>query len=147
MVESLIRQMHWANTQVIAWLGDQAGDTAWITGQLSHILRAEGIWLERAHGRIHPERNTFVPYFRNQMPGLNDANRDGWLAQVRQGRLDREIDYHLFDGSPARTSLQDIILHVSTHGFHHRGQIAARITAMGLPQPPTTFITYTRLPK
>lgn len=147
MLESLVRQAHWANAHIIAWLGNQPGDTAWILGQISHVLRAERIWLERASGRVHSERNTFDPYFRNQLPGLNDANLDGWLAHLRTGPVEREFEYRMFDGSTARSNLQDMILHVATHGFHHRGEIAARITAMGLPNPPTSYIGFTRLPK
>lgn len=135
--------MHWANAQIIAWLGDQSGDTAGVIGHLSHILRAERIWLDRAHRRSPTERNTFVPYFQNQLHVLNDANRDDWLVQIRSG-LDRRLEYRMFDGSPAASTVQDMILHVVTHGFHHRGQIASQIAALRLAQPPTAYITFTR---
>ena len=39
--------------------------------------------------------------------------------------LKKEIEYRLFDGSPGKANIEDMILHVFSHGFHHRGQMAA----------------------
>jgi uncharacterized damage-inducible protein DinB len=143
MASPLILQMHWANARLIEWLKGDMRDREYFLGLFSHVLRAERVWLERVHGRPG-DPATFVPLFQNSLANQNDANRDGWLAALATGPADREIDYHLFNGTPCRTKISDILLHVATHGFHHRGQISSRASTLGLKAPDLSYISYTR---
>jgi uncharacterized damage-inducible protein DinB len=147
-LEAMVRQMHWANAQLIEWLnpdGPQGNfrDREYFIGLTSHILRAERAWLDRAYGRDW-DRNMFVHLFHNSMSPINDACRDGWLALLATGLESREIDYVMMDGTPRRTAPHDMILHVFSHGFHHRGQMAARASTLGLKLPNLAYIQFTR---
>ena len=79
-----------------------------------------------------------------RLANLNDECRDGWLALLRTGLADREIDYLRLDGSAHRSPPRDMILHVFSHGFHHRGQMASRASALGRKLPDLSYIAFTR---
>jgi uncharacterized damage-inducible protein DinB len=147
-LEAMVRQMHWANAQLIDWLapdGPQGNlrDREYFVGLTSHILRAERAWLDRAYGRKW-DRNMFDHLFHNAMPAINDACRDGWLSLLATGLESREIDYVMMDGTACRSAPRDMLLHIFGHGFHHRGQMAARASALGHKLPNLAYIHFTR---
>ena len=144
MLESLILQTHWANAKLIDWLArDDLRQREYFVATLSHVLRADKAWLDRAYGRDF-DRRMFDPLFRNTLANLNDECRDGWLALLRTGLADREIGYLRLDNSAHRSAPRDMIIHVFSHGFHHRGQMASRASALGQKLPDASYINFTR---
>ena len=78
---------------------------------------------------------------------LAEGNRARWAAYL--GALTaqaaaRELDYRMTNGTPARSRVSDILLHVALHGQYHRGQIALLVRAAGGEPRGTDFITFAR---
>lgn len=151
MLHRLIEQMHDANRQMIDYLTELA-KTLEVPAELSrwasHILQAEEIWHSRMQQRPTPP-HAFLPVPLERMAADNDANRDAYLDLVREIPTGEEaaqrVHYRTFDGTEGSSSPADIVLHVVTHGFHHRGQMATFCRQQELPPfPNTAYISYTR---
>ena len=61
---------------------------------------------------------------------------------MTEQKLSTILDYRMSNGTPMRSPLGDILLHVALHGTYHRGQIASRLRAQDLPVPSTDYILY-----
>ena len=139
----MVDYIHWSNAQLIAWAREQNTiDTEQIK-LLSHILNAADIWIARCKG-TDVNKEVFRIHRLEDMAALNDGHHRNLLDLLR-GDTRRILDYHLINGSPGRSSIEDIILHVFTHGFHHQGQIAAMASKLGITPPNVAYITYTRI--
>lgn len=143
MLEEMVRHAHWANGLLIDWLHGDVRERDSFVSKASHVLRADKAWLDRAYGREW-DRRIFDPLFPNALKNLNEECRDGWLALLRTGLADRTIGYLRLDGSAHRSSPRKMIIHVFSHGFHHRGQIASRASALGYKLPDLSYIAFTR---
>jgi uncharacterized damage-inducible protein DinB len=67
------------------------------------------------------------------------------FAAVLESDLSRLIEYRLMDGSPGRSTVGDILLHMATHGFRHRGQLSSLASQVGRPMPNVSYIHFTRI--
>lgn len=144
MLTSLMDQMHWANARMIEVLQAHMGSEH--ENQLlrlaSHILTAETLWISRALGRDYV-RNAFLDVPLNDMSAKNDANHAEFLALLKTDAQGR-VDYSMMNGTPMNSSLEEIFLHVVTHGFHHRGQMASLASQDGWTFPDASFISFSR---
>jgi hypothetical protein len=80
------------------------------------------------------------------LPGRCAANHGAFL-EILGGDLAREIDYKMLNGTPVRSRVEDMLLHVVTHGCHHRGQLASKASSLGLKYPGLSYIEYSRRPR
>jgi uncharacterized damage-inducible protein DinB len=142
MLEKLIPQMYWANALAIDWFKANSGSDPFFHKVTSHVLNAESIWVARIRGESH-DTDTLRLVPAADMAARNGKNRDLFLAALA-GDSARMIDYRLLNGDPGRTSVEDILLHVWSHGFHHRGQMAAKASTLGLKYPNVAYVSYTR---
>jgi len=112
-----------------------------VHGTLNHLLVAEHeIWFERFSRGVSPMRalNEEVESDRARLRDRLLAAAPRWLglidgidAQRWAGRLDYVTTKGVAQSLPFAATLG----HVFNHGTHHRGQITAAITAMGLACP------------
>lgn len=143
----LVDYWEWANSRSLASLAatPEAGDIArrW----LAHVVESERIWLLRVQG-ITPSAQDFWPDLTPAaIAEAATANRTAWreeLAARAPDRLDEPIDYRNSRGEAFATPVSDIVLHVTVHGDHHRGQIAAAVRQAGGEPANTDYITFTR---
>lgn len=142
MLEKIIDAMHWADRETIAWLKDGRGVYPNFLRLASHILDVETVWLCRIRGEAH-DADVFKPIPLEEMEDRAEANRQGF-RNLLETDLAREVDYRQLNGEPARSKVEDMILHAWTHGVHHRGQMAARASALGLKFPNVAYIQFTR---
>ena len=56
--------------------------------------------------------------------------------------LTRVVDYTRFTGEKYRSPISDVLVHLSHHGAHHRGQMATHISAQGITPINTDFIQF-----
>ena len=142
MIGKTIDHMHWANATAIAWVQEHPEAPEACLRLLSHILNAEKIWTARARRETY-ERDVFKVHAPEALAALNDANHAGFRGLLGMD-LQQRVDYVLLDGSPGRSSIEDMILHVFSHGFHHAGQMAALASRTGSKFPNVSFIGFTR---
>jgi uncharacterized damage-inducible protein DinB len=57
-------------------------------------------------------------------------------------RLDDVVPFTRASGATYHARVVDIILQLLTHGYHHRGQVAAFYASLGVPYPGTDHIDY-----
>jgi uncharacterized damage-inducible protein DinB len=153
MLTRLIDQMFDANRVMIDYLLALETPPPELLRLASHVLQAEEVWLCRIQGRQSPP-NAFTPVPLERMVADNEANHSGYSALLQGGKgqndgedshVSRRIAYKTFDGVAGEGSMADIILHVITHGYHHRGQMAAFCSQKQMkPFPNTAYISYTR---
>ena len=104
--------------------------------------------MEKPHGLNASPRSPSIPTFFRVIPlaelrALFDEHARFYDEQLR-GDLGRVIAYRRFNGDEFQSSIEDIFLHLCTHGFHHRGQIASILSKLGTKLPPLDFITFCR---
>jgi uncharacterized damage-inducible protein DinB len=145
MLERMIEQMHWANALSLEWLAGDRKEKAQHMRLLGHVLNAESVWLQRIHGALK-DKTAFTDRTLDEMAAMNDANRRDFLA-LAASDVSRVIDYNLFNGDAARSSVLDIFLHVWSHGFHHRGQMSALASRAGEQFPNVAHIQFSRVVK
>jgi uncharacterized damage-inducible protein DinB len=143
MLQKLIDQTYWANGSAIAWLHANLQADPFFHKVTSHVLNAESIWMSRILGEAY-DTNVLRLIDPGAMAARNAKNRDAYHA-IPIGGVTRLVDYRQLNGEPGRTSVEDIILHVWSHGFHHRGQMAAKASSLGLKYPGVSYIEFTRL--
>ncbi len=140
----LVEHMGWANERcehAIATLAeDRRGEALRLYG---HVLSAEEVWLRRVAGEPPGEG----PWPRLDLPAaaeLRGRTTAGWREVVDAGRLDQAVTYHTMAGDAFTSRILDIVLHVTTHGMYHRGQIAREIAREGGEPPGTGLIVFAR---
>jgi uncharacterized damage-inducible protein DinB len=84
---------------------------------MSHILLGEQAWFDRVLGK-EPNRN------------------------LVSGNLDRVVAYRRFTGEEYQSPVADILLHLTLHGAHHRGQMATYVSGKGMKPINADFIQY-----
>ncbi len=136
------RQAYWANARVINWIGNNQKDADAINKLMCHILNAETIWLNRVLQSEY-DKDRFRIHGLDKLPGINLDNKTGFLSLL--SRDPKEIiAYELMNGNSAQSRIKDILFHVITHGFHHRGQMAILASNMKIEFPGVSFIEYAR---
>jgi uncharacterized damage-inducible protein DinB len=111
-----------------------------IWNQLVHILTCEEGW-------VHDLQNKAFPGWQEEdcptMPGLlaakariREATR-AYLGGLTEEQLNTTLKHRPVDWGGELRSPAFILLHVITHGFHHKGQVVAMLRILGYPAPDT----------
>jgi len=130
----------WANGQWITFLGDVFPEDEFGLLRMSHILLGERAWFQRITGK-EPGREIWR---RLTIPQLHElhAKHKAVYSELLAGNLDRVIAYKRFTGEEYQSPISDILLHLTLHGAHHRGQIGTYVSKAGKPPINTDFIQY-----
>jgi uncharacterized damage-inducible protein DinB len=107
---------------------------------LSHILRGERVWLQRVTGEA-PSPDLWSPLSPTDVETLQ-ARHTTAFAGLLAGDLDRVVAYQRFTGERYQSSVADILMHLCTHGAHHRGQMATYASGRALVAPNVDFINF-----
>lgn len=112
-----------------------------IHGTLNHLLVAEHhLWWRRFAEGLSPviALNEDVETDRARLAELLLEGAARWPALLESWSAERfegTLDYTTMRGQPASLPFAPTLAHVFNHGTHHRGQITAALTALGLPCP------------
>lgn len=111
-----------------------------IHATLNHLLLADRVW----HGRLTGAPFAFASLrdtveddrsrLREQLCA-RDRTWTGYLDSIDDATLAGLAHYRKGDGAQAALPCASILLHVFQHGAHHRGQVSAVLTRLGLPAP------------
>lgn len=120
-----------------------------IHGTLNHLLLAERVWQARFRGTVITvkgldqelvsDRKTLEEQIHSQCRAWREIiwpHPDEWCEQ--------SIVYLNTAGAECRTPVGKTLVHVFNHGTHHRGQMSAVISCLGLPVPEMDYIYYIR---
>jgi uncharacterized damage-inducible protein DinB len=114
---------------------------------LNHTSVVDSLFISRLSGSIelYGADNTPETPSLSELKDRMDQN-DAWLvsftAAVSQIELSRQVYFQFTDGEQGQLSVEEILLHLLTHGSNHRGMAARVLAANGLERPKDTFTRY-----
>ena len=142
----------WANEELLH-LGEQQlselseSDALFFVRILNHTAVVDSLFISRILGE--PEKysgdNTketpTIPQLRNLM-----RQGDTWLIEFAETASDddlkRTISFKFVDGDSGQLSVEEIFIHLLTHGSNHRGMASRVLAASNLERPKDTFTRY-----
>lgn len=143
----MYRHLDWANQRLVALVDRDPERTQPAMHLLSHLVAAERIWLLRLRNEDSSVQPVWPVLSRAEIAARVEENRAGFahlLATISEEGLASVVTYTNQTGRTFRTRVDDILIHVATHGAYHRGQLAATVRGAGGEPTNTDFITYVR---
>ena len=139
----------WANRRAARMIGALSeAQAARPLGLLSHLLRAERVWLGRIQGTgdvgLELWTTDSLLFCRDRI----EANTELFqtvLAGLGPDALTQSVRYTNTKVTLYSTPLCGILEHVFNHGTHHRGQVALLVRSAGQVPEPLDLIAYLRL--
>jgi uncharacterized damage-inducible protein DinB len=131
----------WANREVLNAVEAATTSTGRALALVAHILSAERLWWERITGA--KQTHAVWPKFTAQQCREEaDFLMPRWKAiyQAGEARLSEAVTYHNSKGEAWSSSVDEILMHVITHGAYHRGQIALEMRTSGSVPAYTDYI-------
>lgn len=133
----------WANRLWLEYTYSFTTTEDYLTRLVSHVYLAEQAWFQRIRGE-DVDKEVFRTRTRDELLGLAELHRLRY-SEVLEGNLDRILKYRRFNGEEYESRLSEIVLHLFTHGSHHRGQMAAYASQKAARGAPVTdFIAFSR---
>ena len=136
----LVEQSLWANRQWVEFVYEHPDDEPRPRELLGHIMAGERVWFERIEG---PERTgVSFPVLSREVLLRGFAENAETYRRFIAGRLSDDIQFTRASGESYHATVFEIIQHLLTHGYHHRGQLAAHYARRGVEYPNTDHINY-----
>lgn len=107
---------------------------------ISHTLVAHQIWNNRINSACEApfSLEQIIPLY--MLSQVDRKNTENSLAIVRQFSLDENISYRNSSGDAFENSVGEILIHISNHTSHHRGQLMMELRSCGIPTIATDYI-------
>tara|TARA_R110002124_G_scaffold72857_2_gene195690 strand:+ start:1074 stop:1577 length:504 start_codon:yes stop_codon:yes gene_type:complete len=149
-LQRLFQYKAWANDELLtnlAELGSSSPITELSIRALSHSYLVDRIFAAHMRKQTHPYTSANL----SEMPTLEDLSADirncdreyiDYVSPLDDAQLAEQIDFTFTDGAPGRMSLEEMLMHVITHGIGHRGQVSAVMLLNALPAAKDGFTTY-----
>ena len=145
-----IRALHayddWANCRVAQALDDPLAP-AKARQAFAHIIAALDLWWGRFAGTPLGHWEAFPqwrPSDTHERLKLITARWASALSTLSDGDLAREVPFTDSRGVAQRDRIGDFLMHLVTHGTHHRGQVLSHLRAAGLTPPTIDYMMYYR---
>jgi uncharacterized damage-inducible protein DinB len=127
---------------------DQPLGHSWgsVHGVLAHMLAAEVIWLARWRGHsptslLQAEAVPTLAEVRAEWARV-EADLRRFIGECDEARLAADFSYTNTRGQAFSVPLGPVMLHVANHGTHHRGELVAMLTVLGVPHPEDDLLWY-----
>jgi uncharacterized damage-inducible protein DinB len=109
-------------------------------GTLNHLLVADYIWMRRFTGQgPQPERlNQILHEDFNELRAAREHEDDrifNFVTNLTPAEYDREISYQNSTGKTFYQQIAPALTHFFNHQAHHRGQVHAGLTMLGIREP------------
>ena len=142
----------WANKELLD-LGEQQfsalpqSDGTFFIRILNHTTVVDSLFISRILGE--PEKytgdNTVETPTLSALRETMDKN-DSWLVDYARSatkeELNRIISFKFVDGDTGQMSVEEMLLHLLTHGSNHRGMASRVLAENNLERPKDTFTRY-----
>lgn len=136
----LVDHCVWANGQWLDFLAESFATDDFLMRRMAHILWGERAWFQRLAGD-EPDRDLWKVLTVLELRDLLHRHRAIYDDLLRENVL-RVIAYRRFTGEKYQSPIQDILLHLTLHGAHHRGQLATHVSAKGVKSINTDFVQF-----
>lgn len=109
-----------------------------IHGTLNHLLLCDQMWLARFVGRPYAGKSLSDELFTDfnelrQARRETDTEIEQWAQGLQQNPLPQLLQYiSLRDQQPKEVDFARTVVHFFNHQTHHRGQITAALSKMGV---------------
>ena len=136
----LVEHSLWANCQWLEFVYSQPDPETRPRELLGHVMVSERIWFERIYGE--QKTQTFFPILTKEelLRGFEE-NRQTFQKLIATC-LEDVIQFKRGTGEEYHARVADIIQHLLTHGYHHRGQLASFYARKGATYPNTDHINF-----
>ncbi|WP_027909198.1 DinB family protein [Pseudomonas sp. URMO17WK12:I4] len=142
----------WANAELLD-LGERQlqqmpdSDAEFFVRILNHTAVVDSLFISRLCGeaeRYQGDNTRETPTFDELKARI--AHNDAWLVDFAERttgeELQRVIAFRFTDGDLGQLSVEEVLLHLLTHGSNHRGMAARTLAINGLERPKDTFTRY-----
>ena len=136
----LVDHSTWANRQWIECVYARVNPDARARELVCHMMLSERVWFERIAGE-QKTQTTFPALPNDELLRGMEENRETFRRLIAT-RLDDVIHFRRASGEEYHARVVDVLHHLITHGYHHRGQLAALHAQQGVPYPNTDHINF-----
>jgi len=146
----LFQYKAWANAELLtalAKLDREAIVVKLAIKALSHSNVVDRIFAAHLRRKDHAYTSANL----SELPTLDDLSADirttdreyiDYVSTLDCDQLAEQIDFTFTDGAPGRMSREEMLMHVTTHGVGHRGQVSAVMLLNALTPANDGFTTY-----
>ncbi|ENM5899709.1 DinB family protein [Vibrio mimicus] len=149
---SVFQYKKWANDELLE-LGEKQfsqlpeSDATFFVRILNHTTVVDSLFISR----ILDEPEKYSGDNTVETPSLSELRRtinehDSWLVDFTQSvsadELKRNVTFRFIDGGFGQLTVEEILLHLLTHGSNHRGMASRVLAENGLERPKDTFTRY-----
>ncbi len=135
-----VEQSLWANLRWVEFVYSQPDPGVRPRELLAHVMLGERVWFERIDR--HPTTTTtFSLLGRDELVRGFTENAETFRRLIGS-QSEVVVDFRRASGEEYHGSVLDIIWHLLTHGYHHRGQLAAHYARGGVNYPNTDHINF-----
>lgn len=136
----LVEQSVWANLEWVGFVYSQSDPEVRPRELLAHLMVGERVWFERIEGE-QKSTATFLLMSKDELIRGFAENAETFRRLIGS-RLEDVVNFRRASGEEYHARVVDIIYHLLTHGYHHRGQLAAHFARSGMSYPNTDHINF-----
>lgn len=130
----------WANLQWVECVYAQPEPEQRPRELLGHLMVGQRAWFERIEGE---QRTTVMfPLLSREELAQGFADNAETARRLIDSRLEDVIHFRRATGEEYHARVVDILYHLITHDYHHRGQLAAHVARSGVSYPNTDHINF-----
>lgn len=146
------RYKKWANSELLS-LGESqfhllpVSDATFFLRILNHTAIVDSLFISRICGtqeKFAADNTAETPSFAELRQRMEES--DLWLVSFAESAslsdLDRPISFRFIDGDGGQLTIDEILLHLLTHGSNHRGMASRTLGSHGLERPRDTFTRF-----
>jgi uncharacterized damage-inducible protein DinB len=142
----------WANNELLD-LGEQQfsklpeSDGTFFIRILNHTTVVDSLFISRILG----ESENYSGDNTMETPALLELREtmnqnDSWLVHYAESASEQElkriVSFKFVDGDTGQLSVEEILIHLLTHGSNHRGMASRTLAVNSLERPKDTFTRY-----
>ncbi|NRH26387.1 DinB family protein [Pseudomonas sp. MS19] len=152
LFENAFKYKKWANAELLAFGERQLhllpeNDAEYFIRILNHTTVVDSLFISRMTGfpELYSADNTLETPTLSELKERIEKN-DSWLVHFATTAvpetMSQVISFKFTDGDSGRLSVEEVLIHLLTHGSNHRGMASRTLAANGLERPKDTFTRY-----